>query len=91
MNVPSTPPSPSRVDLRIATIGNVDAGKSTLVGALTRGCLDDGAGRARSLVFTHAHERETGRSSSVSTQIMVRWSDGGRRARPARARARDAR
>lgn len=34
-------------DLRIAVIGNVDSGKSTLVGVLTKGLLDDGRGAAR--------------------------------------------
>ena len=31
-------------DCRIAMIGNVDAGKSTLIGCLTRTTLDDGRG-----------------------------------------------
>lgn len=53
----------SQQHLRIATIGNVDAGKSTLVGCLTRNVADDGRGKARSLVFAHKHEKETGRSS----------------------------
>lgn len=61
----------SRVDLRVATIGNVDSGKSTLVGVLTRGQLDDGNGLARKCVFTHAHEIASGRSSTVSTELMV--------------------
>ena len=45
------------LELRIAVIGNVDTGKSTLVGVLTRGCsvLDDGRGSARSKVAKHAH------------------------------------
>ena len=37
----------SESDLRIAVIGNVDSGKSTLVGVLTKGLLDDGRGAAR--------------------------------------------
>jgi len=36
--------------VRVAVIGNVDSGKSTLVGVLTRGLLDDGRGLARSKV-----------------------------------------
>jgi elongation factor 1-alpha len=32
-------------------MGNVDAGKSTLVGVLTSGRLDDGRGLARARVF----------------------------------------
>lgn len=36
-------------------IGNVDSGKSTLVGVLTKGLLDDGRGAARSRVFNYKH------------------------------------
>ena len=32
------------IDVRIAVIGNVDSGKSTLVGVLTRCVVDDGRG-----------------------------------------------
>ena len=39
-----------RLEVRVAVIGNVDSGKSTLVGVLTRGLLDDGRGLARSKV-----------------------------------------
>lgn len=56
--------------LRVAVIGNVDSGKSSLVGVLTRNVLDDGRGIARSFVFHHKHEKETGRSSAVSCEIM---------------------
>lgn len=35
------------LDVRIAVVGNVDAGKSTTLGVLTRGSLDDGRGQAR--------------------------------------------
>ncbi len=38
------------MEVRVAVIGNVDSGKSTLVGVLTRGMLDDGRGLARSKV-----------------------------------------
>eukprot|EP00871_Galdieria_phlegrea_P002614 jgi/Galph1/3353/GphlegSOOS_G2044.1 len=59
------------LDLRIAVAGNVDSGKSTLVGVLTgNGTLDNGRGLARSQIFTHKHEMETGRTSCVSQQIM---------------------
>ena len=34
-------------DIRVAVIGNVDSGKSTLVGVLTKGIMDDGRGFAR--------------------------------------------
>merc|ERR1719265_3129776 len=43
-------------DLRVAMLGNVDAGKSTLCGVLTHGELDNGAGKARLNLFRHLHE-----------------------------------
>ena len=43
-------------DVRIAVIGNVDSGKSTLVGVLTKGIMDDGRGKARAKVFNFDHE-----------------------------------
>jgi len=64
------PPAAAAVALRVALIGNVDAGKSTLVGVLARGALDGGRGEARGGVFTHGHERATGRTSSVGREIM---------------------
>ena len=57
-------------EVRVAVIGNVDSGKSTLIGVLTKGSLDNGRGSARSNVFRHRHEIETGRTSSVSQQIL---------------------
>ena len=35
------------IDMRIAVVGNVDSGKSTIVGVLTSGKLDNGRGLAR--------------------------------------------
>ncbi|KAL0478043.1 GTP-binding protein GTPBP2 [Acrasis kona] len=58
------------LDIRLAVCGNVDSGKSTLIGVLTRGQLDNGRGLARASVFIHKHEINTGRTSSVSHQIM---------------------
>ena len=54
-----------RMALRIATGGNVDAGKSTFTACLF-GEKDDGNGSARSTLFTHQHEKESGRTSSVT-------------------------
>ena len=50
------------LEVRVAVIGNVDSGKSTMVGVLTRSMLDDGRGSARSKVFKHDHEGATGLS-----------------------------
>ncbi|KAJ5370744.1 GTP-binding protein 1 [Penicillium cataractarum] len=57
-------------ELRIAVVGNVDAGKSTMLGVLVKGTLDDGRGRARVNLFRHKHEIESGRTSSVGMEIM---------------------
>lgn len=63
-------------DVRIAVIGNVDSGKSTLVGVLTKGVSDDGRGLARSFVFNFAHEQANGRTSSIGQEIMGFREDG---------------
>ena len=57
-------------ELRIAVVGNVDAGKSTMLGVLVKGNLDDGRGKARVNLFRHKHEVESGRTSSVGMEIM---------------------
>ena len=57
---------------RVAVTGNVDAGKSTLLGVLTHGVLDDGRGVARQKLFRHKHEVETGRTSSVGNVGLLK-------------------
>lgn len=59
------------IETRIAVVGNVDAGKSTMLGVLVKGGLDDGRGKARVNLFRHKHEIESGRTSSVGMEIMV--------------------
>eukprot|EP00954_Amorphochlora_amoebiformis_P012108 945639-Amorphochlora_amoeboformis.AAC.1 len=63
-------------DLRVAVVGNVDSGKSTLIGVLTGGELDDGRGKARSKIFAHRHEAATGRTSCISQHIVGVRADG---------------
>ncbi|XP_043802671.1 GTP-binding protein 1 isoform X1 [Apis laboriosa] len=58
------------LEIRVAVVGNVDAGKSTLLGVLTHGELDNGRGLARQKLFRHKHEAETGRTSSVGNDIL---------------------
>ncbi|KAJ1337362.1 GTP-binding protein 1 [Microdochium nivale] len=58
------------IETRIAVVGNVDAGKSSMLGVLVKGDLDDGRGRARVNLFRHKHEIESGRTSSVGMEIM---------------------
>ncbi|KAF6266501.1 hypothetical protein COO60DRAFT_1632621 [Scenedesmus sp. NREL 46B-D3] len=65
------------MEVRVAVIGNVDSGKSTLVGVLTRSMLDDGRGLARGKVFKHHHEESTGRTSSIGQHNLCLDSSGG--------------
>ncbi len=58
------------IETRVAVVGNVDAGKSTMLGVLVKGGLDDGRGKARVNLFRHKHEIESGRTSSVGMEIM---------------------
>lgn len=63
-------------EVRVCVVGNVDAGKSTLLGCLTRDTLDDGRGKSRLCMFRHKHEIETGRTSSVGSELMGFDSQG---------------
>ncbi len=49
---------------------------SSTVGVLTTGELDDGRGSARSRVLNFKHEVDTGRTSSISQQILGYDTDG---------------
>ena len=60
-------------EIRIGTCGQVDTGKSTLLGIITNPKnndsiteLDNGRGLARERIFKHQHEKETGRTSSIT-------------------------
>jgi GTPase len=57
-------------DVRIAIAGNVDSGKSTLVGVLCAGVQDNGRGLARSRIFLHRHEADNGRTSCISQHTL---------------------
>ena len=63
-------------DIKIAVIGNVDAGKSSLIGTLLKGTNDDGRGSNREMIMNYPHERETGQTSSISHQIIGFRDDG---------------
>ena len=53
-------------ELVVAVCGPVDAGKSSLIGVLTSGQLDDGRGDARLKILRHPHEQDSGRTSNIS-------------------------
>jgi GTPase len=54
----------------VAVVGNVDAGKSTLISSLTHSILDDGRGSARARVMKHKHELMSGRTSTITTHLF---------------------
>jgi GTPase len=66
----------SNTPVKVAIVGNVDSGKSTLCGYLTKGIPDDGRGSARLRVFNYPHEASNGRTSSVAQEIMG-WDEKG--------------
>lgn len=70
------PPDRESVQYRVAVLGNVDAGKSTLVGVLTNGELDNGKGKSRLQMFRHPHEITSGRTSSISVDLLRFKTDG---------------
>lgn len=43
---------------------------STITGVLTKDILDDGRGKARSLILKHPHEKESGRTSCISQHYI---------------------
>ena len=63
-------------NIRVAVVGNVDAGKSTLIGTLTTSLLDDGRGKSRTSIMKHRHEIESGRTSTATTHLMGFRSTG---------------
>ncbi|XP_054168402.1 GTP-binding protein 2-like [Oppia nitens] len=68
--VRKVPDDQQTIELRIAVLGNVETGKSTLLGVLTQGETDNGRGSARLNLFRHRHEIQTGRTSSISKEIL---------------------
>lgn len=55
----------------IVVCGPVDAGKSSLIGVLTSGELDDGRGFARNKILVHPHEKVSGRTSHITYNPLV--------------------
>lgn len=58
--------------MKIAVVGNVDSGKSTLTAVLTcaTGTTDDGRGSLREKVFNFGHEVSNGRTSSIAHELV---------------------
>jgi small GTP-binding protein len=57
-------------ELRIGILGNVDSGKTTLISVLKNNKLDNGRGLSRQSILKHKHEKETGRTSSITHHYL---------------------
>ena len=60
----------NKIEITIGVLGEEGTGKSTLIGVLINGKLDNGKGLARTNVFRHKHEILCGKTSSFSHQIL---------------------
>lgn len=58
------------IDLKISILGNANHGKSTLIGVLTSGQLDNGRESARNLICHLDHEKKFERTSSVGLYYL---------------------
>ena len=67
----------SNQEIKIVVCGPVDAGKSSLIGVLNNGILDNGRGSSRSLVLKHHHELESGRTSNITVNTFEYKSKDG--------------
>jgi GTPase len=59
----------SSIPIRIGLVGNVNSGKSSFIGVMTKlekGEYDDGRGYARSKITNYRHEVNSGNTSSIS-------------------------
>ncbi|KAI0396653.1 GTP-binding protein [Xylariaceae sp. FL0594] len=56
--------------LRVSLTGPTTSGKTTLLGTLANGTLDDGRGRSRSYLLRHRHEVASGRTSSIAQELV---------------------
>lgn len=70
------PDDQHNIEVRVAVLGDADAGKSTLLGVLTQGEFDNGRGRARLNMFRHMHEIQSGRTSCISHETLGFDSQG---------------
>jgi len=61
--------------LRVTLTGPTTSGKSTLLGTLSTGTLDNGRGKSRLSLLRHLHEVNSGVTSSV-TQELIGYDDG---------------
>lgn len=62
--------------LRVTLTGPTDGGKSTLLGTLSTGIFDNGAGRSRTFLLRHRHELTSGMTTSLSHMLIGYKNNG---------------
>ncbi|KAG5979259.1 hypothetical protein E4U55_005370 [Claviceps digitariae] len=67
--LPSTGSSPTP-QLRITLTGPTTSGKSSLLGTLSTGTLDNGRGKSRLSLLKHRHELVSGVTSSIAQELV---------------------
>ncbi|KAJ2900290.1 hypothetical protein MKZ38_002508 [Zalerion maritima] len=68
-------PASTTDQLRITLTGPTTSGKSTLLGTLSTGTLDNGRGKSRLSLLRHRHEVASGMTSAMSPEL-VGYKDG---------------
>lgn len=61
----------SKPEIKVGLFGEDSSGKSTLIGVIVNGSLDDGNGSARSNIFRYQHELFSGKTSTLSHYVSI--------------------
>ncbi|KAK4447686.1 GTP-binding protein 2 [Podospora aff. communis PSN243] len=70
-DLPDPKQGPLTIDqLRVTLTGPTTAGKSTILGTLSTGTLDNGRGKSRLSLLKHPHEVNTGVTSSLAQELL---------------------
>mmetsp|Transcript_23600 Transcript_23600/g.23346 ORF Transcript_23600/g.23346 Transcript_23600/m.23346 type:complete len:336 (-) Transcript_23600:623-1630(-) len=58
------------MDIRVALLGASGVGKTSLVGVLSKGVMDNGKGKAKNSTLLHKHEKKIGCTTSVTQHLV---------------------
>ncbi|KAL7942292.1 P-loop containing nucleoside triphosphate hydrolase protein [Trichoderma barbatum] len=72
-SAPNTIPGPGKSttpQVRVTLTGPIASGKSSLLGTLSTGTLDNGRGKSRLSLLKHRHEMASGMTSSIAQELI---------------------